>query len=281
MEQLHKGTVIAETNQLSAAVNGYLVALTRVSSVADADVLAELRELEKLRRRLATADHTLIAELDRRGLAGRLVMPSTSAVLQGLLRLSPHESKQRVRAARACGPRTSLTGEALPALLPQLAAAQAAGQVSPEHGRVIEAALSQLPATVSAEDHALAEKHLVQAAATLRHREVGLLGQRILAHLHPDGVLADDAEQQRHRGFALHPEADGSYRAAGRLTPACGAQLLAWLTPRSAPQPSDDTGPDPRSHGQRMHDALEQLAGLAIRRTELVESGAQHRSSSP
>ncbi len=273
MEQLRDGTLTHETMVLSAAINGYLVALGSVSRVADADVLAELRELETLRRRLAIADHALIAELDRRGLAGRLVMPSTSAVLQGLLRLSPHEAKQRVQAARSCGPRSSLTGESLPALLPQLAAAQAAGQVSPEHGRVIEAALSRLPATVSAEDRAMAEKHLVQAATTLRPREVGLLGQRILAHLHPDGVLAND-EQQRHRTFALHPEADGSYRAAGRLTPACGAQLLAWLTPRSAPQPSDDAGPDPRSHGQRMHDALEQLAGLAIRRTELVESGA-------
>jgi uncharacterized protein DUF222/HNH endonuclease len=242
--------------------------------MSDADVLAELRELEVLRRRLAVIDHALIGELDRRGLAGRLVMPSTSAVLQGLLRLSPHESKQRVQAARACGPRTTLTGQALPALLPQVAVAQAAGQISPEHGRMIMLTLDKLPPSVSMEDRALAEKHLVEAALTLRPREVGLLGQRILAHLHPDGVLADNAEQQRHRSFLLHPEADGSYTARGRLTPACGAQLLAWLTPRSAPRPSDEIGPDLRSHGQRMHDALEQLAGLAVRRTELVESGA-------
>jgi hypothetical protein len=274
MEQLHNGEVTSETDRLSAAGDGYLAALDGMSRVADADLLAELRELEKLRRRLAIADHTLIAELDRRGLAGRLAMPSTSAVLQGLLRLSPHESKQRVQAARACGSRTTLTGDVSPALLPELAAAQAAGLVSTEHTRVILSVLSELPGTASDEDHALAEKHLVEAATTLRPREVGLLGQRILAHLHPDGVLASDAEQQRNRSFALHPESDGSYRAVGRLTSACGAQLLAWLTPRSAPKPSDDAGPDPRSHGQRMHDALEQLAGLAIRRNELVESGA-------
>ncbi|HEY0166528.1 MAG TPA: DUF222 domain-containing protein, partial [Jatrophihabitans sp.] len=242
--------------------------------MSDADVLAELRELEVLRRRLAALDHALIAEVDRRGLAGQLVLPTTSALLQGLLRLSPHEAKQRVQAARACGPRTSLTGQALPALLPRLATAQAAGQVSTEHARVILHTLAQLPATVSTGDHALAEQHLVTAAETLRPREVGLLGQRILAHLHPDGVLADDAEQQRHRSFALIPNTDGSYRATGRLTPTCGAQLLAWLTPRSAPQPTDDAGPDPRSHGQRMHDALEDLAALAVRRTELVDSGA-------
>jgi hypothetical protein len=242
--------------------------------VSDADVLAELRALEELRRRLATADHALIAENDRRGLVGRLVVPSTSALLQGVLRLSPYEAKHRVNAARACGPQAALTGEPLPPLRPQLAAAQSAGQVSAEHTRVILAALQGLPATASVEDELLAEKHLVEAATTLRPREVGLLGERIVAHLHPDGTLAADAEQQRHRAFALHPHTDGSYRAVGRLTPACGAQLLAWLTPRAAPRPSDDAGPDPRSAGQRMHDALEQLAGLAIRRTELVDSGA-------
>jgi len=264
------------TAALSAAVAGYLGSMEDSSliRVSDAEVLAELRALEELRRRLAAADHALISEIDRRGLVGRLVVPSTSALLQGVLRLSPHEAKSRVNAARACGPRTALTGEPLLPLRPQLAAAQSAGQVSAEHTRVILAALQQLPATVSVEDEALAEKHLVEAATTLRPREVGLLGERIAAHLHPDGNLAADAEQQRRRTFALHPNADGSYSAIGRLTPACGAQLLAWLTPRAAPQPSDDAGPDPRSAGQRMHDALEQLAGLAIRRTELADSGA-------
>jgi hypothetical protein len=274
MEQLPHGEVTDQGGRLSAAVDGYLAGLGELSRAADADVLAELRELEALRRRLAVADHALIAELDRRGLAGRLVMPSTSAVLQGLLRLSPHEAKQRVQAARACGPRTSLTGEALPALLPRLAAAQAAGQVSPEHGRVILHTLAQLPGTVSTDEHALAEQHLVDAAATLRPREVGLLGQRILAHLHPDGMLAADVEQQRRRGFTLLADTDGSYRVTGRLTPACGALLQACLTPRSAPRPTDDAGPDPRNHGQRMHDALQELAGVAVRRNELSESGA-------
>jgi len=264
-------------------VHGYLAVIDtgQLSRVSDAEVLAELRELETLRRRLAVADHALIAEIDRRGLVGRLTLPPASALLQGVLRLSPYEAGKRVEAAKACGPRAASTGEPLPPLRPQLAAAQAAGQVSLEHTKVILAALKELPATLSVADYALAEKHLVEAAITLRPREVGLLGQRILAHLHPDGTLASATEQQRRRGFALHPNTDGSYTAAGRLTPACGAQLLAWLTPRAAPRPSDDAGPDPRNHGQRMHDALAQLAGLAIRRTELADSGARPRSSSP
>lgn len=276
MTELHGGGITPALAGLSSAVHEYLVLAGsgELARLSDADVLAELRELEVLRRRLAVIDEALIGELDRRGMAARLVMPSTAAVLQGLLRLSPGEAKSRVAAARACAPRSSLTGEPLPPLLPILAGAQAEGTMSAEHTQVILTALNSLPATVGAEDHRLAEKHLVEAATMLRPREVTAVGRRILAHLHPDGTLGSDAEQQRQRSFGLHPEPDGSYTARGRLTPTCGALLLATLTPPSAPQPTDEAGPDPRNHAQRMHDALEHLAGVAVRRNELAESGA-------
>ena len=203
-------------------------------------------------------------------------------------------------ASQLCGPRWSLTGEPLETLLPEVAAGQAAGLVSPEHARVIASVIEQLPATVAPAEVALAEEHLVEAAKGLRPREVGLLGQRILSQLDPDGVLGSDEEHARRRSFALIPQVDGSYRATGRLTPSCGALLQTWLSPRSAPGTdraqgassaadnadptsaatvratggSDAAGPDRRSYGQRMHDALEELAGIAVRRTELVDSGA-------
>ena len=257
-------------------MHGYLASVTdgELSRVSDADVLAELGELESFRRRFAVLDHALIGELDRRGVAGRLVMGTTAAVLQGLLRISPGEAKDRVTAARACGSRTSLTGESLPPLLPILAAAQADGSVSTEHTQVILTALNQLPVSASVEDQRLAEKHLVEAATTLRPREVAAVGRRILTHLHPDGTQACEAEQHRHRAFTLRPETDGSYTAHGRLTATCGALLLASLTPRSAPHPTGEAGADPRSHPQRLHDALEDLAGVVVRRNELPESGA-------
>jgi hypothetical protein len=146
--------------------------------------------------------------------------------------------------------------------------------VSTEHTKVILSTLQQLPPSVSIEDRHLAEKQLVEAATTLRPRELAAVGRRILAYLAPDGSLDSEAEQLRHRSFALHPEADGSYTAHGRLTASCGALLLACLTPRSAPQPTDQAGPDPRDHRQRMHDALQELAGVVVRRDELPHSGA-------
>jgi len=68
MEPLDGGVVTASLAGLSAAVEGYLglVAGGGLGRVSDADVLAELRQLEVLRRRLAVADHALIGELDRR-----------------------------------------------------------------------------------------------------------------------------------------------------------------------------------------------------------------------
>jgi hypothetical protein len=184
MEELHGGVVTAELAEMSSAVHEYLASVAGggLGRVSDADVLAELRELEVLRRRLAAVDHALVGELDRRGVAGRLVMGSTAAVLQGLLRPSPGEAADRVAAARACGTHTSLTGESVPPLLPVLtgesvppllpvlADAQADGVVSGEHTRVILKALSELPAAVGFEDRGLAEKHLVDAAAALRPR---------------------------------------------------------------------------------------------------------------
>ena len=276
MEELCGGAATAGLATLSLAAQEYVasVAVGELSRVSDSDLSAELRDLETLRRRFAVVDHALIGELDRRGLAGRMVVGTTAALLQGLLRLSPGEAKDRVTAARACGIRTSITGDPLPPERPALAAAQADGTVSAEHTRVVLGALGHLPAAVSYEDEQLAEKHLVEAATTLRPREVAAVGRRILAHLDPDGSLASEAEQHRHRGFTLHPEADGSYSAHGRLTATCGALLLASLTPRSAPRPSGDSGPDPRNHAQRLHDALEELAGVVVRRNELPDSGA-------
>jgi hypothetical protein len=95
-----------------------------------------------------------------------------------------------------------------------------------------------------------------------------------LGYLRPDGTLASDEQQDRMRELLLQPRADGSFDLKGRLTPACGAQLLATLTPRSAPRPADGGEVDPRSHRQRLHDALEELAGVGVRRDELTRSGA-------
>ncbi|MEO6703525.1 MAG: DUF222 domain-containing protein [Jatrophihabitantaceae bacterium] len=242
--------------------------------LSDADLLAELRERELLWRRQASVEHALLAEITTRGLPQQLSAASTSALLQTMLLLSPSEAKRRAAAADACGPRRSITGEELGARWPLVAEAQAEGSVSVEQARAIVKALQRIPLTVSSDELDLAELSLVQAADSLRPQQLGQLGERILAYLNPDGVLASEVEQQRLRSLALVRNSDGTYELQGHLTGICGALLDALLNAHAAPRPAANGIPDPRSHTQRMHDALEEFAGFAIRRTELTDSGA-------
>lgn len=272
---LTSGEMTLGLASVDAAVDSYLAELpVAVGAGSEADLLAEVRGLELATRRLASAWNVLLPEVQRRGLPGTLSVPSVSVMLQAMLRLSPQAAKRRVDAARDLGPRVTVTGEGLPPILPVVAEAVAAGTLSAEQAREISRVLEQLPATVPVEQVVEAEQQLVVAGAQLPPRQLGQVGQRILAYLDPDEILASDEEHQRRRAFTLTPLADGSYQARGLLTPTCGATLLAALTPRSAPASAGDT-PDPRTYGQRMHDALEELAGIQVRRNELAESGAQ------
>jgi hypothetical protein len=274
--ELIQGGVATVGLSLAAGVDSYLDEVTGggLTRLSDADVLAELRELESARRRLASAGHAMITELDRRGLPGRLAMRSTSALLQGLLRLSPFEATRRVDAGRALGRRAALTGPLLAPLLPAVAAAQAAGDISGDHVQVILACLEKFPPGLSSEQFTTAEQTLTDIARTLPPRQVALAGQRYLAHLDPDGTLTDQDEAHRRREFQMHPLPDGRFDVRGTLTATCGAQLIAALTPRAAPRPDDAGGPDPRSYGQRMHDALDELASITVSRGELTRTGA-------
>lgn len=271
---LAAGETTVGLNLVEGAVDNYLTELpAAVGFAADADLLAEMRELERVSRRLASMWNVLLPEVERRGLPRLVSATSLSAMLQAMLRLSPHTAARRVAVARDLGPRLSVTGEGLPPILPAAADAVSQGALSDEQAREIARVLEQLPSTVPVSQVGDAEQQLVAAGSQLGPRQLGQLGQRILAHLDPDGVLGTDAEHQRRRSFLLIAQTDGSYQARGQLTPACGAALLASLTPRSAPKAADD-GPDPRSFGQRMHDALADLAEIQLRRNELVDSGA-------
>ena len=266
-ETLEAGAPSAALSASAAANESYLndIALGLVVKLSDADLLAEIQELEFQTRSMLTASHALLAQVEQRGLARRVAATSTSALLQAMLQLSPYEAKQRVDAATELGPRLSLDGQALPPLLPEVAAAQTRGLLSAEHARVIGQVIDRIPTTTGDEDFRKAETQLVKAAQHLRPREVGHVGKRLLAYLDPDGVLGSDEEHERRRTFSLVPLSDGSYRAQGYLTPQCGAQLMTALSPLSAPAPAAEDAPDGRTFGQRLHDGLDQLAGLALR----------------
>ncbi len=78
-----------------------------------------------------------IAELESRNVAVTAGFRDTKQLLAGMLNLSPTEAGTRVAHATQLAPRRALTGKSLPALLPNTAAALAAGQIGPAQVRVI------------------------------------------------------------------------------------------------------------------------------------------------
>jgi hypothetical protein len=74
MDSVQGGAVSAEFAALSAALDCYLDSVRDGLAVrcSDADVLAEVRGFEALRRRLDSFELDVLPELDRRGLPGVL-----------------------------------------------------------------------------------------------------------------------------------------------------------------------------------------------------------------
>src|SRR5882757_5236380 len=263
--------VAALLDQLSTTVDALIALdLTRLSRD---ELLGLLRGVETQRRRLPVVDHALIAELDHRGAAGELMARDTASLLREVLRVSPREAQARCQAAVDLGPGRTVTGQPQPPLLPAVAAAQADGSISPDHARVIATVISELPKDVEAEHGAAVETRLVAEAQHFDPSVLATLARRVVALLNPDGVLADDVEHDRRRHATLSGNRDGSGELRAHLTPAALAQWQAVLDPLAAPRPSDADGPDPRSPGQRMHDALADAAHKLLASNDLPPSG--------
>ncbi|HZE49651.1 MAG TPA: DUF222 domain-containing protein, partial [Jatrophihabitantaceae bacterium] len=263
--------VAATLAQLSTALDTLTTLdLTRLSRD---ELLELLRDFETHRRRLPVIDHALIAELNQRGIAGEMGARDTHSLLRDVLRVTPSEAKRRIAVAGDLGPSRSLTGQPQPPLLPVVAAAQAEGSISPEHARVIATVISELPKDVEFEHGAAVEARLVAEARRFDPLVLATLARRVVALLNPDGVLADDVEHDRRRHASLSGNRDGSGELRAHLTPAALAQWQAVLDPLAAPKPSDADGPDVRSPGQRMHDALADAAHKLLASSDLPPSG--------
>ncbi len=256
--------------QLTDAVDE-LIALD-LSQLHRDELLDLLRGLETQRHRLPVADHHLITELDQRGTAGEMGARDTRTLLREILRLSPHQAKARAKQAVDLGPRTSITGQPRPPLFPAVAAAQAAGDISIEHAKVITDAVDALPAAAQAEHAAAVEQRLVVEAQRFDPVQLATLARRISAHLDPDGVLTADADHQRRRSATLHANHDGSGELCAHLSPAALAVWQAVLDPLAAPAPTAD-GSDLRSPAQRRHDALLDAGQRLLRSGALPAAG--------
>ncbi len=223
------------------------------------------RELERLRRRIPSLEHGLVLEAQGRGLPETLQLRSVAQLLRGLLRLDPSEAAGRVRAAEAAGPRRSLTGEPVAPIFPAVAAAQAAGEISERQARVVVATVDKLPEAAQAEHGSEIEAQLVEYCGQFDPLNLAKLAERILAHHDPDGRLDELEHRQRHRDLTVRQRVDGSSRLSGELTAEATELLLLHLDAFARPTPEVDEVKDPRTAGQRRHDALLEALKLNLR----------------
>ena len=248
----------------------------------DAGLLGFARSFEQVRRRTGLVDHRLVRDLETRRIAETLAQPSTGALLAWLLRISRGEAGRRVRAGEQLGERVTMTGEPLPPLRPALADAVRAGDAGPEQVDICLRALGSVdhrgfdPADLEA-----AEGLLAQFATAFGPADLRPLAQQVVDRIDPDGTVPADQLNTERRHLGLRKTRDGMFTLEGRLTGAVGAKLHAVLSPLAVPRTEtviledgrEVSEPDPRHHGQRLHDALEEVCDRLLRSGTLPDSG--------
>lgn len=248
------------------------------------DVAAHLEDLARL---IPGAERVVVNRLAELGTesfgGGRLGM-----ILADRLRITPTDAAGRIHTAADVAPRTAVTGESMPPILPHTAAAEKAGSIGPGHVKVIRDFYHHLPASVDVDARDRAEKYLVEVSTRLRPDDVRRCAHRLTAHLAPDDEYTD-RDRARTRYFRLGPQEPDKMRSGSfRIDPQLGAMLETLFGKLAAPgmchpdheRPVVDGVPDPeaiaadtRSPAQRRHDALAAIC----REVLAVERLGSHR----
>ena len=266
------------------AANAKVAGLS-LDALTHAELLQLTHRREVVVRSLPTVDHRIInrlaAEADPKALGGT----SLADVLATKLGISKGEASRRIKQAELLGPRRAMTGEPLGPKLANTAAAQARGQIGPEHVRIIEKFFDDLPHRIDAATRAQAEADLARIGAGLGPAAFRAAADRLALLLNQDGEPPDEAERARRRYLSIDkPGIDGLSRVHGLLDPQARATVDAVLAKLAAPgmcNPDDDNpgvdgAPsdaaahrDTRSPGQRNHDALTAMGRSVLASGEL------------
>ena len=252
--------VVVALNAVSAGLNE--AADADVWSLSDDDLTGALVACEVLAARQAALSLRLIREADARDLGRRQGASSTTAWLKDRLRLRPGEAKARVDLAHRLdggGHRS----------MPATATVLAAGAMSADHARVIAKAMVALPGGLSSEQERVAESELVGWAQTYDPATVANLGRHLVHALDVESLEEREDRAHRDRDMRFVDHGDGMQRFGGRGDTEAIALLRTALDPLAAPCPAADGTPDPRTAGQRMFDALIELARRACRHGDL------------
>ncbi len=237
-------------------------------------LLQVLRDAEADLRRSYARMLDVVAELDAERAGAVAGFGTTARLLAGALNLSKGEAKARAEQAGLLAPRQSLTGELLPPVLPVTAAELAAGAIGPAQVRVITATMRRLPPSTHPGTTAQAEQTLATAARRFDPAALARIGERLLAHLDPDGK-APAEEPENLRELRIRTGPDGVVSLAGKLDPEGGARVLEVLNSLNGRRAPVDGVPDPRSSPRRNADALVEAMSCLLDEGGLPSRGGQ------
>ena len=146
--------------------------------------------------------------------------------------------------------------------------------MSAEQVDIIERALDKVDRRgFDPADIAAGEQLLTDHAALFRPEDLRLLAERFVDAIDPDGTLPDDQLNPDRRHLHLRSTRDGAYAGDFRLTGTVGAKLKTLLDPLAKPRVDPSGAVDPRTHGQRRHDALEDLCDRLLRAGDVPDAG--------
>jgi hypothetical protein len=225
--------------------------------LVDGEVLDGLPVLQGALNKLSALQTRFVAAADRRDAPRVDGMVTTKTWLTGHCRIAGRDAAGLVRAGRRL------------VHLPALAAAYAAGQVTPAHVDLITAAVTPARIRVAEAngiDLATTDSVLTQAARTLGPEDTAKAVRRWVAGIDPDGTLDDAAGMAR--VFRMAVSAEGRIHLSGHLDPVGGETLHAAL---EALMNGDRPAGDRRTFAQRQGDALVELARRALRAGDLPQ----------
>ena len=152
-------------------------------ALAAGQQLAALERLETVRRKATAASCDLTAAVERD--EDKVLGGVAHKVIADVLRTTVSEARRRTRDATQLAPRTSLTGQELPPLLPATAKAWHGGLLDPEHLRIIQRFVRDLPGDVHPDRVAKAEAFLAEKATELRPEQLEKVAERLAATIKP------------------------------------------------------------------------------------------------
>ena len=145
--------------------------------------LRALERLETARRRQLVAGHDLLAGLAQEDPAD--VGGPVLKVIADWLRISFAEARRRIRDAEQLMPRITITGETLPPELPATARVWRDGLLDPQHLKVIQMFVRDLPADTRHDTVEDAERFLAEQATKLRPDQFEKVANRCAVLINP------------------------------------------------------------------------------------------------